>query len=393
MVKTLNNTVTSYFNALGYLSVLSALLLSACSNVSDRNSAAIDCPLRDMPYSVTTPLIDIMLKPEAKAVVSRHLGPVLDNAPKAFMSTEAPSFSAILDLSKLFGMGGKAMPASTLQTIDRELAALEITEADRIARCRRYDNDVPDIVIPGGHPRVLVFEKMTGFRDGPSVEASSAALKTMAENNGWAMVVTDRGGAITPAVLQQFDVVIWNNVSGDVLTLSQRENFKRYINSGGGYVGIHGSGGDPVYLWDWYVDELLGARFIGHPMEPQFQDARVVVENNSEGIGRGLPASWVANEEWYSLKSSPRESGATVIATLDESSYTPLGRGGQKLAMGDHPIAWSRCIGDGRSFYSAIGHRPEMYREMNNLHLIKQGILWAAGEGGTVCSNGQPAIP
>ncbi len=46
------------------------------------------------------------------------------------------------------------------------------------------------------------------------------------------------------------------------------------------------------------------------------------------------------------------------------------------LHMGDHPIAWTRCIGKGRSFYTAIGHRPESYTEPNTNKLIEQGIAW-----------------
>jgi len=163
--------------------------------------------------------------------------------------------------------------------------------------------------------------------------------------------------------------------------------FEDYINNGGGYVGIHGSAGDFIYFWDWYVDTLIGARFIGHAMDPQFQDARVNIETNSSGIGKGLGSGWTMNDEWYSFKASPRDSGATVIATLDESTYSPVGRGGQDVRMGDdHPIAWSRCLGKGRAFYSGIGHRPEVYSEPNHLQLLQDAILWTTGQVNTSCN-------
>ena len=57
---------------------------------------------------------------------------------------------------------------------------------------------------------------MTGFRDGPSVEAATAALKAMAARNGWALVVTDKAGAISPAVLRQFDAVGLCQAMGEV---------------------------------------------------------------------------------------------------------------------------------------------------------------------------------
>ena len=184
--------------------------------------------------------------------------------------------------------------------------------------------------------------------------------------------------------------MIWNNVSGDVLTVTQRAAFQAYIEGGGGFVGLHGSAGDPVSFWDWYVDTVIGARFAGHPMSPQFQEARVVIEDASNSIVRGLPAAWTLEDEWYSFKNNPRSNGATVIATLDESTYSPVGMAGKDLRMGaDHPIAWTRCVKDGRSFYSAIGHRPEIYSEPNHLQLIEQAIRWAAGSGLTRCRDGK----
>ncbi len=347
---------------------------------------AIDCPLRDQPYSTASPLMDILLKPEAVAIANRHMNGTIDKLPPQFASPRAPSFSAIIDLRTVAAMA--QLPQEALAQIDEELAALPITDTDKAARCARYDVAAPALTIPQGKPTLLLFEKINGFRDGPSVNAATEALQAMAKRNGWALVATDRAGAFTPEILKRFDAVIWNNISGDVLTLTQRDAFKAYIDNGGGFVGIHGSGGDPSYFWDWYVDELLGARFIGHPMDPQYQDARIVVADNGSGIGRGLPSSWTLNEEWYSFRSSPRLTGANVIATLDESSYSPVGRGGQDLRMGDHPIAWSRCISNGRSFYSAIGHRPEIYAEANHLKLLEQGIVWAAGNGETVCRDG-----
>jgi type 1 glutamine amidotransferase len=346
----------------------------------------IDCPLRDQPYSIDSPLIDVLLKPEAKAVVNREMPDLLQKLPPTFASTTPPSFASILTLRILTSF--KRQPEDTLESINHSLAGLPVTAADREARCARYDVELPHIVVPKGKPRLLVFEKITGFRDSPSVEAASGALRAMAQRNGWALVVTDKGGSITPAILKKFDALIWNNVSGDVLTLTQRRALQTYIERGGGFVGFHGSGGDPAHFWDWYVDTLIGARFAGHPMAPQFQDARVVIDDAHATIARDLAPGWTMNDEWYSFKTNPRASGAHVIATLDEASYSPKGMGGQDLRMSDHPIAWTRCIGNGRSFYSAIGHRPESYAEPHHVELLERAIAWAAGLGETQCRAG-----
>lgn len=334
-----------------------------------------DCPLKEAPFSIDSPVLDIYLSAPAVAVVERNWPGAREVWP-GLTSTTVPTFAAIVTLRSITPPG-----FPSLQRLDAELRAMPVTDADRRARCARYDNEAPRFTVEQkSGPAVLLFEKINGFRDEPSVTAARASLKEMALRRGWSLLVTDKGGAMTPAVLKQFDVVIWNNVSGDVLTLSQRSAFKKYIENGGGFVGIHGSGGDPETFWPWYVDELIGARFGGHPGNPQFRDARIDVAEPSNAIVAGLGDGWTMNDEWYSFKNNPRSNGSRILATLDEKSYLP-----GALAMGDHPIAWTRCIGRGRSFYSAIGHRPESYAVPSHVRLLEQAVEWAAGSGQAGC--------
>jgi uncharacterized protein len=351
-----------------------------------------DCPLRDMPFSADSPLVDILLSPAASAVLERHQPGITTRLPANMRSTKAPTFSAILSPRTAMSMFSGARDEANVAQVDADLRALPVTAADRAARCERYDNERPRFTLPAGKGKLklLLFEKMTGFRDGPSVEAAKAMFDALARRNGWALVVSDKAGIMNPKDLARFDAVIWNNVSGDVLTLGQRRAFENYIRRGGGYLGVHGSAGDFVYFWDWYPDTLIGARFIGHPSDPQFQDASVRIESHPAGIGASLAPGWTMKDEWYSFRASPRSTGAHVVATLDESTYKQVGRGGLKLAMGsDHPIAWTRCVENGRSFYSAIGHMPETYADPRHQRLIEDAIRWTAGKGATQCRAGR----
>jgi type 1 glutamine amidotransferase len=106
-------------------------------------------------------------------------------------------------------------------------------------------------------------------------------------------------------------------------------------------------------------------------------------------VAKGLPHDWVMNDEWYSFKTNPRAAGAHVIATLDERTYSPVGMMKMDLRMGDHPIAWTNCIGKGRMFYSAIGHRPETYSEPHYVAMLEAAIDWAAISGKTACRAGK----
>ena len=356
-----------------FLAAFAALILPFADPAAA--GAVTDCPLRDAPFSADSPLVDLLLSPAARAILSEAAPGRFDKLPKMIAGTEPPTFAAILTLHEASMFTG--LSPDVVTGLDAKLRALPVTDADRTARCARYDNDRPSFALPAGRPRLLLFEKINGFRDGPSVDAAHAAFVAMAQRKGWAIVSTDKGGAITPASLKRFDAVIWNNISGDVLTLSQRKALKDYVLGGGGFVAVHGSGGDPAYFWDWYADTLIGARFKAHPMSPQFQDATVKVEQPAHPIAKGLPAEWTMKDEWYSFKSDPRASGAQVVLTLDEASYKPVGPMGVDLRMGYHPIAWTHCLGRGRSFYSAIGHRPEIYSEPHNVALLEAAITWA----------------
>lgn len=335
-----------------------------------------DCSERDAPLSINSALVDILLSPAAKAIVDKASNGRLSKIPPQFAGTTPPTFAAIMTLKDAAMFTG--LSADAVAALDPQLRALPVTEADKVARCARYDNDRPQFDLPKGKPHILLFEKINGFFHADAVPAARKAFTAMAERKGWGIAVTDKGGAINPATLRQFDVVIWNNNSGDVLTLDERKALKSYIESGGGFVALHGAGGDFVYFWDWYADKLLGARFKSHPMAPQFQEARVVVEDPKHPIARGLPKDWRMVDEWYSFKNNPRDAGAHVVLTLDESTYKPIGMGNMDLHMGDHPIAWTMCPGKGRAFYSAIGHRTESYSQPQNLALLESAIEWAA---------------
>jgi len=356
-----------------------AAALPAAAAVRD----AADCPLAHAAYSSDTPLIDLLLDPRAKAVLDAH--GLTRSLPPMMLSPTPPTFAAIISPRKMMGLRGTA----ATESLDRDLAAIPITEEAAVRRCARYDHVPPALPTPRHHPAILVFEKITGFKDVPSVDAAHKAFADLAARRGWSIAFTDNGAALSQAGLKPYDAVVWNNVSGDALTLPQRAAFQAYLAHGGGFAGVHGSGGDPIYIWDWYADTLLGARFKGHPMSPQFQAAKVVVERPKTGPGSGivakLPDSWTMTEEWYSFAESPRAKGVHVLAHLDESTYKP-----GAMAMGaDHPIAWSHCLGNGRAFYTAIGHRPESYTEPHALELLEEGVAWAAGQGDTRCKAGR----
>jgi hypothetical protein len=257
-----------------------------------------------------------------------------------------------------------------------------------------YETEAPAIPDDLARPAILVFSKTNGFRHEEAISAANDLFTRFAADNGWGYFQTENGATFSPEILARFDAVIFNNVSGDVFTAEQREALQAYVENGGGFVGIHGSGGDREYAWNWYVEELIGAQFIGHPMDPQFQQATVNVEEGSHPASAGLPAQWVRTDEWYSFEASPRRDGFHILATLDEGTYSPEGPFGQELRMGtDHPIIWWHCQGQGRALYSALGHTGASYVEPEYQALLLGATRWALRLEGEGCGENSNAVP
>lgn len=236
------------------------------------------------------------------------------------------------------------------------------------------DETPPELPADIQRPAVLVFSKTNGFVHEESMPTGSRVLKEIAEANGWGHVETKNGAVMNAEQLAKFDVVVWHNTSGRLLSDEQRAAFKKWVEEGGAYVGIHASGGDFIYRWDWYVEHLLGAQFVGHTMNPQFQDAVVLPQQTDTGITNHLPAQWVLNqEEWYAFDRNPRATGSTILATLDEGSYKP----GKASMADEHPIAWAHEMGEGRVVYSAIGHQAHTYEVAEYQEMLRRSIIWA----------------
>jgi len=54
--------------------------------------------------------------------------------------------------------------------------------------------------------------------------------------------------------------------------------------------------------------------------------------------------------------------------------------------MGDHPIAWCKTVGAGRSFYTGLGHTGEVFHDALVRRHLLGGILYAAGAIAADCS-------
>ncbi len=252
-----------------------------------------------------------------------------------------------------------------------------------------YDSVAPELPADLASPAILVFSKTNGFRHEEAIPAGVTRLQEIARRRGWSLFHTENGAVHNAKDLARFAAVVWHNTSGDVLDEAQKQAFRSWLEAGGGWLGVHGAGGDSSYEWRWYVEDLVGAQFIGHPMGPQFQVGVATAEDADHPATRHLTAPWSHSEEWYSFERSVRTlPGFHVLVRVDESTYSPrlkLFGTDRDLAMGDHPVVWSHCVGRGRALYSALGHQAAAYAEPEYAALLEGAVAWAARTEGEGC--------
>ena len=213
--------------------------------------------------------------------------------------------------------------------------------------------------------KVLVFSKTKGFRHGSIGDGVKAIQKLGSENN-FAVDHSEDSSLFTIDNLLQYKVIIFLSTTGDILDASQQKAFEGYIQSGGGFVGIHAAT-DTEYDWPWYT-RLVGGQFASHP---QIQDAELECVDHNHSTTKFLPKRWKRKDEWYNFKNLSDRNN--VLLNLDEKTYTG-GKNGE-----NHPAAWYKEFDGGRMFYTAGGHTNESYKEDLFMKHILAGIQYAAG--------------
>lgn len=216
---------------------------------------------------------------------------------------------------------------------------------------------------------VLLFHKTEGYWH-KSIPTGITTIEELGKKNNFDVDATEDAGDFSTKNLKKYALVIFLNTTGDVLNEKQQKAFRKYIEKGGSYFGIHAAT-DTEYDWPWY-GKLSGAYFKGHP---PVTTAKITVEMPEHPTVADLPQTWTRTDEWYNYKDINPE--IQVLMKLDESSY----EGGENGNF--HPIAWYRELeGGGVSIYTGGGHTIESYLEPAFQRHLLECIRYAMGESG-----------
>lgn len=212
----------------------------------------------------------------------------------------------------------------------------------------------------------MVFSKTKEFRH-ESIETGIETLKKLGAEHGFEVMATEDSSFIVEDSLKSYSAVVFLNTTGDILNDVQQADFERYIQSGGGFVGVHAAT-DTEYDWPWY-NKLVGANFESHP---KIQTAQLNVIDSTHLATVHLKKVWKKEDEWYNFKKINKS--VNVLLKIDEDSY----EGGQNGES--HPISWNHEFDGGRAFYTGMGHTNETYEDKTFLTHLLGGIKYAIGE-------------
>jgi type 1 glutamine amidotransferase len=232
----------------------------------------------------------------------------------------------------------------------------------------------------GGQFRALLFTKTMGWYH-YSIHSGVDAIQGLAARHTFSVDWQENASVFTEERLKNYNVVIFLNTTGDILDNEQQAAFEKYIQNGGGWVGVH-SAADTEYDWEWYT-KMLGMMFRTHPRE---QTAMLdIIDRNFPGMERWADRQ-IWTDEWYQYRQPALADDLNYLIKVDESTYDPsrkLRDGSTTEGMGDfHPIAWYHEFDGGRAFYTGLGHKDDIYKDQAYLDHLYGGIYWAAtGKG------------
>ena len=232
---------------------------------------------------------------------------------------------------------------------------------------------------PAAPPRVLFLTHSAGFTHSVVKRAAAAKLahaeNTLIEAARGRMVIypTQDCADINAENLENFDAVLFYTTGELPITDEGKDALLAWIRAGGAFCGSH-CATDTFYKWPEYMD-LIGGAFAGHPWH---KEVGVRVEDREHPATRHLGAHFKITDEIYQFRDY-RRYPTKVLMTLDPESIDDFDKG--RRDDGDYALAWCREYSQGRMFYTALGHREDVWMDERFQEHLMGGIEWAIAGG------------
>lgn len=170
---------------------------------------------------------------------------------------------------------------------------------------------------------------------------------------------------LNESLMSSLDLIIQIWTMGKITNEQERALLKA-VKSGVGLAGWHGGIGDS-FRDNVEFQFMVGGQWVAHP--GNIIDYRVNITDHNDSVTKGLNDFNMHSEQYY-MHIDPN---VKVLATTEFS-----GEHASWIEGGIIPVAWKKYYGEGRVFYSSLGHVMSDFKVPEVLTIQKRGILWAA---------------
>ena len=246
-------------------------------------------------------------------------------------------------------------------------------------------------------PTVLFFSKAASWeqkivhRDHDELSYVERAVQKLGEENGIEFTFSKDGTIFTRENLAKFDALFFytsgdltfqpRNGRGDnypLMTLEGKKAFLDAIDNGMGFVGCNtanytfterlspGEKHEPANSWRY--TRMIGSGYMGHNEVQAGTFSHL--DRTFPGMEK-VPVDYQPVDQWYAFNRLMPD--LHVIMALESRKLT-----GNLYERADYPVAWARMQGNGRVFYTTMGHTAEIWQDPVFLQMLLGGIRWAA---------------
>ena len=224
--------------------------------------------------------------------------------------------------------------------------------------------------------KVLLYTKNGKGYVHDNIESAVKSITKLGKEKKFSVATSDDPAVFTEENLEQYTFVLFANTNNDVFdTDEQRLAFRKYIESGGGFVGLHSVLGTERN-WTWFK-MMLGGSFAWHP---KFQPLTIKVIDPSHPSAALVPARWTKEDECYFMKEM--YPGIQVVLAHDLHSLRKDEEEKIKLHTGSfgqfYPAAWYQKFDGGIVWITTLGHDKKDYEDPIYLNHIFQGMTFVA---------------
>jgi type 1 glutamine amidotransferase len=200
---------------------------------------------------------------------------------------------------------------------------------------------------------------------GHEPEQCASIIANMLEEEGFKVYVENSTEAFADPALSDMSLVV------PICTMSKIEkeelsNLTGAVRDGVGLAGYHGGMCDAFREAVEY-QFMCGGQWVAHP--GNIIDYRVNITRPDDPIMEGIGDFDYQSEQYYMHVDPSNEVLATTTFSGEHAYWI------EGVVM---PVVWKRRHGEGRVFYSSLGHLAKEFEVPEMRTILRRGMLWAA---------------